>query len=251
MENFKPHIKFSHLEKGFKPITTCIDTTEFMDEFSSFPFKDLEQKSPNEVDDIDYSEGTNNLDKKNILNGGYQTYVISDLSSKDKYSTGMYDCTGIVLVGEDTETNKNISILSHQDPKEFLKSNISISFKNHLILSLEKIVKQSKKGSIDALIVGGNTHDHEDDPALSYGEKKYLNSIKFVGEIIRDKLGFDPTVITGPKGTSGGNNVYFDTKNRRLYLSIPDQTNNVTYHDFKSENVTEQLKKIKEHESRL
>lgn len=244
MEKFKPHPKFSHLEKDFKPIVTCITEVKSGEEGSAFPFKDIARKSSEDVENINYSASTNRLRENNILNGGYQTYVISDLNSKDKYSTGMYDCTGIVLVGEDVKTNKNISILTHEDPKQFLKPNLVDSFKEHLILSLEKILNNSKKGSIDVLIVGGHTIGYN-------GKNNYIESIEFIRQIIKDKLGFDPTVVTGPKGGTGPSHVYFDNDNRRLHLSMPEQGNNLTLHDFKAENVTEQLKNIeKENERR-
>lgn len=237
MENFKPHPKFNHLEKDFKPIITSISKGINLDEWETFPFKGIKRKSKDEVDNIDYKADRTVLDNNKILNGGLETYVISDLNSKDKFTTGLYDCTGLVIVGEDIETGKNVSILSHQDPKEFLSPELNESFKEHLVSSLDKITKRSKKGSIDVLIVGGNSMG-------TARKDNYISSVTFIGKIIKDKLNFDPTVITGPKDSSGATHVYFDNENRRLYLLMPGQRDNITYQDYKADKVEEQIKII-------
>ncbi len=169
-------------------------------------------------------------------NGGYETYVISDVNSKDKFSVGLYDCTGLIIVGEDKKTNKNISLLSHQDPKEFLTPRLIDSFKLHLIERIKKISEKSKKGSIDAIIFGGNTRSKEN----------FKKSIELVSKLVLDQLKFEPTVATGPKERYGATNMYFDNKNRRAYLFMPQQEKNITYHDFQPKDISGQLQKLEE-----
>ncbi|MFA6386457.1 MAG: hypothetical protein WCW04_01675 [Candidatus Paceibacterota bacterium] len=226
MENFKTHAKFNHLEEGFKPIQSCIHNKN-MGENSLFLKNRNNWKS---FEDVDYSAYGDYYKLNGMLNGGYETYVISSVSSKDKFTKGLYDCTGCIVVGEDKETNENISILSHQDPKQFLKSHLIDSFKLHLSENLIKILQKSKKGSIDAIIYGGQ----------KYGSD-FEKSVEVVSEIIKNELGFSPTVITGPKEGNGSTDVYFDNKNRRVYLFIPEQKNNSTLEDFQPEDMINKI----------
>ena len=45
-----------------------------------------------------------------------------------------------------------------------------------------------------------------------------LKSIKFLTEIIKKELGFEPLVITGPKTIPTTDCVFYDNEKRRLYL---------------------------------
>jgi hypothetical protein len=238
MENFSPHSKFNHLEKGFKPIRVCIDDIE---NISSFFNKNEEKfKDENKLDNVDFNaEDISFYSENNMLNGGIGTYVISDINSKNKASRGFFDCTGLVLVGEDKNTNKNISILTHQDPKKILNSELTDSFKHHLLENIQKLLEKSKKGSIDAIIIGGNS---------LFNYQNFIKSIKFINEICHSKLNFEPTVITGPKeygSNKNYTNIYFDNENRNLHLFMPEQKENLSYHDFQPKDIDEQINKIK------
>jgi len=92
MENFSPHPKFNHLEKGFKPIRVCIDDIE---NISSFFDKNREKFiDEKKLDNVDYNaENFSFYEENNMLNGGdIGTYVISDVNSKNKASRGFFDC---------------------------------------------------------------------------------------------------------------------------------------------------------------
>lgn len=233
MENFKPEIKFNHLENNFQPIRVCIHNK---DNRENSPFVgDREYEYKNSFEDVDYSADTDYYKMNKMLNGGWETYVISDVNAKNKFTKGLYDCTGLIVVAEDKDTNQNISILSHQDPKEFLSSRLINSFKEHLSNSLKKILARSKKGSIDAIIYGGNKYGG--------GYDNFEKSIKIISEIIYDELGFKPTVTTAPKEDGGSSDVYFDNKNRRAYLFMPEQKKDITLEDFHPDNVKEQVNK--------
>ena len=94
---------------------------------------------------------------------------------------------------------------------------------------------KSKKGSIDAIVYGGNR--------FGGGIENFEKSIKLVSEIIYNELGFKPTVTTSPKEEPGSSDIYFDNKNRRAYLFVPTQRKNITLQDFDPDQVTEQIKK--------
>lgn len=98
-------------------------------------------------------------------------------------------------------------------------------------------MERSKKGSIDAIIYGGNKYGG--------GYRNFEKSIELVSEIIYDELGFKPTVTTTPKEGAGSSDVYFDNKNRRAYLFMPEQRKDITLEDFHPDNIQEQLMKQK------
>jgi hypothetical protein len=115
-------------------------------------------------------------------------------------------------------------------------------FKNDLSESIKKILDKSKKGSIDAVIIGGNTLG-------GYGN--FTKSVKLIAELFRDKFNFEPTVITGPKENKNWTNAYFENKSRRLHLFMPEQEENLIYHDFQPKDIDEQIKKIKDKKSNV
>jgi hypothetical protein len=106
MENFAPDSKFSYLEKGYKPIQVCIGNID--NDLSAFFDKNIEKfRTLENVDNVDYNSGDISFyDQNKMLNGGPGTYVISDVNSKDKCTTGLFDCTSLIVVGEEKETEK-------------------------------------------------------------------------------------------------------------------------------------------------
>ncbi|MEI7765065.1 MAG: hypothetical protein WCI93_00600 [bacterium] len=231
MENFKPKVNFRHLEGNFQPIKVCIHNKG---NFENSPFVgNYEYK--NYFEDVDYSASPRYYKLNKMLNGGWETYVISDANSNNKFTQGLFDCTGFIVVAEDKNTNQNISILSHQDPKKFLEPKLIDSFKLDLAESLKKISMRAKKGSVDAIIYGGNR--------FGGNSNNFEKSIKLVSEIIYNELGFKPTVTTAPKEDVGSSDIYFDNKNRRAYLFVPEQKKDITLEEFHPDNVIEQVEK--------
>jgi hypothetical protein len=240
MEKFSPNPKFGHLEKDFKPIQVCIGDTD--NDVRSFFNENIEKfMDEKKLDNINYNaDNISFYTENNMLNGGFGTYVISDVNSKDKCTTGLFDCTSLLIVGEDSETGKNISIPSHQNPKKIFKPEVFDLFKKHLSESLQRIFEKSKRGSIDAVIVGGNT-------LKKY--KDFIRSVKLIDEICQNTLHLEPVVATGPKEDKGWTNAYFENEKRRLYIFMTEQKENLIYHDFPSKNIDEQINKIKDKKS--
>jgi hypothetical protein len=114
------------------------------------------------------------------------------------------------VVGVDKDSNEEVSLLTHQDPVNFLKSKRE-QFDEHIRESLRELKARCEQGTIDAVIIGGEARAEHFIP-------NYKESIGLLTEEVRQELGFDPIVAAGPKKTRGSDAVYFDTKNRRLYL---------------------------------
>ncbi len=113
---------------------------------------------------------------------------MSPIDNLDKLSRSFYNCTGAVVTGKDKNTSENISFLSHQDPEYFLDEEKKFRFARDLKRQIEELRRRSIEGSIDAVILGGQSTG-----------KEYVESIKLLGHEISDLLGFEPVVITGPK----------------------------------------------------
>lgn len=184
--------------------------------------------------EVDFKGSPEELKKGNFLNGGHETYVFSPLDGLDKYSREFFDCTVLVVAGVDKNTGENISWLSHQDPKKFLTDK-----KEDFIRDLRQRLLEAKEacepGTIDATLVGGNYFSkylHREKPLH---KKNYLDSVSLLSGEVEKVLGFKPRIINGPKETGGHDSVYFDNKNKRLYLmrvKVNSQINSFTRDDI-------------------
>lgn len=217
-------LKSEHLNDGVRPIIACIGTLkDFYDEKGSVVEKIF--KGPKDditLEDVDYYGDRETLNRKNYKKPEELSYVISPVNGKDKISRSYKNCTGVVVSGADKETKENISFLSHQDPDYFLaeEKNTNMFFSDFKE-RISELRKKCVKGSIDAVIFGGNYFtDKKKQHGSKYGEN-YNKSIDFLSSGISELLGFDPTVIAGPKTESGADAVYFSNKNRCLYLVRP------------------------------
>lgn len=148
--------KSEHLNDGVQPIIVSI-----MDKESARLSSDELEKIIAEGEYVDYYGDPHTLRENNMLNAGYQTYTVSDINEKDKYSKGYFNCTGIVAIGISKETNREISLLSHQDPWEFLGTS-EADFDEDISMVLKKIKHSCVDGTIDIVAFGGhNTRPKE------------------------------------------------------------------------------------------
>jgi hypothetical protein len=208
-------LKSEHLKEGERPIMACVGTLE-----------QYLENGPDEVDaiehesrDVNFFKDPQDLAKSKFKNGGFNTYAISPLDQLDKFSTGYIDCTGVVASGRDKETGEYISFLSHQSPAYFLdKDKFSTEkFKRDLKESLDELRKRSEEGTVDVAIVGGN-------------HSNYKKSVDLLANEVKNVFGFEPVDIAGPNHFGGGDKVFYDNKNRRLYiirdLALPSEYKN-------------------------
>ncbi len=246
-------LKSEHLNEGVKPIIFCVGTIQDFQNDPG-PVRKIDRPGDDEnIANVDYWAKHKKLISENFKNAKYQSYVISPADEKNKISKSYRDCTGVVLSGIDKETNKAISILTHQDPTYFLADE---SHANKFFSDLEERVIELKKrcvpGTIDAGIFGGNYavsdkyDDRWDDEASNeqFRENHY-DSITSISDELFDMLGFEPVIFTGPKtNTEGDSNddVFFDNENRRLYIVRPE-VGNVTTESYLPSDVNKQSKK--------
>lgn len=238
-EGIKIYKPQEHLKEGVKPIIGCIGIpNDFNFDWDTVEQRVMEKQFGNslgEVHDVDYYSDPDYLKRNNFLNNGYSTYVISPVDDIDKLSTRFLDCTGLVVTGIDKKTGKNISFLSHQDPKEFLSDNKD-QFTVHLRQRFAEIKDRCIPSTIDAVIIGGNYITLP--KSRSPYKQNYLNSIKLLSLETKQALGFEPSVINGPKQDMGEDKVYYDNENRRLYFIRPKvnpDTGSFVYSDIEEE----------------
>lgn len=242
----------SHLKEGVPAIMACVGTP---DNFrlnpgaEKFAFYEDVSDIPG-AHNVDYRGNPSNLERNNFKNSGRYSYVISPVDALDKFSKDFYDCTGLVATGYDKKTGENMSLLSHEDPSYFLK--YETSFLADLGQRLTELKEKCAEGTIDAAIIGGKYPDSGDtkdarDLREDYKDARdlredYLASIKLLSGEVSKILGFEPIVITGPKGIPGSDNIFYENKSRRLYISRPEVGNETT-ESFKPSDLKKQKKK--------
>ena len=223
-----------HLAEGFKPIVACVGTREeYGKELSKLD--SIEEISHN----VNYFKDPEYLKVQDFKSGGVRTYVISGIDERPKFTKKLYNCTTMMVVGGSKEDRKNISFLTHQDPNQFLSLKKEI-FVRDLKEQLQKMKEKCIDGSIDIAIAGGNLSMYDLD--------NYRRSVELLDLIVKEVCGFEPLVICGPKQEFDSDNVYFDTENRRAYITRPerrDYQNDFHNEPFKASKVGEMIEKWK------
>lgn len=200
-------LKREHLRADIKPIFACVGTYDHYEPELSGLEREFEHNKSNRYADY-YGDDTTQRET-GFLNAGPRTFVISQIDENSKYSKDYLDCTGLIVVGKAKDSEHNVSFLTHQDPTKFLYR-VRDTFVQSLHKRLQQLSEMCEKNTIDAVIVGGN----------DYGNN-YEESIRLLGDEVEQKFGFRPVVLLGMKERSGGDDVYFDTKNRRAYIIRP------------------------------
>lgn len=261
LENKKPIIilKTEHLKNEFKPIISGIYDRNNLDKETQYYIDDFKK----DAEFVDFNYREKEIKENKMHNSGYETYVISSCNEKNKYSFAYRDCTGVVAVGVDKITGKNISFLSHQNPDAFLgDKEVRSNFKKHIEVNIDDLISMCIPGSIDIVVFGGNKEDVSEkipdenfrmgidnvEDFLQGPFDTYVKSVKYLNCIIKQKIGFSPVVMSGPNDNFQTNNhslsVYFDNENRRLYMIKPKQENNDKNEAFDAPNVEDQIKKF-------
>lgn len=252
-------LKNEHLKEGIKPIIGGVydrhnldrDTEYFLDNFKR------------EAEFVNFGAGEKNLKENRMLNSGKDTYVISPCDSKNKYSLSYLDCTGVVVVGLDKETGKNVSFLSHQNPESFLNDEeVRSKFKKDLLSDLDTMYSRCLPNTIDIVVFGGKKETDlpipDDNFKIGFDNidefmkgpyDDYAKSLRFLNFVISQKVGFSPVAMIGPsdnfKTPYHGLSVYFDNENRRLYMLRPKQESE-NNEPFLASDVYNQVEKIED-----
>jgi len=204
-------LKSEHLAEEYRPIIASIGNREehgkndFFDNVEAFG------------ENVNYRGHPDLLNmrgfKADNFDANMPSYIISPVNEKDKFTKELLDCTSVIAVGRDVSSGKDISVLTHQDPKIFLKEQKE-AFTKDLEERLRDLRQKCHEGSVDIVIAGGKLmRDRPDD---------YKDSLEKLDDIVESVFGFEPLVICGPKYPEADeDDIYFDTQNRRLYIVRP------------------------------
>lgn len=225
-----------HLKEGVKPIMVCLENITSFEE----RLHDLRAEGRDYIN-ISFYGNSDYFQRNQMRNSGRETYVISPIDGKDKFSTDYFDCTGLVGSGIKKESGNRVSFLSHQDPYSFLPGGFSPkNFEHDLSETLEELKKVCEEETIDVVLFGGKYKNGRNI------KKHYLKSLVVLSLLVKNKLGFLPPVVRGPK-TRGpfSDKAFFDNEHGRLHLCMEGPYEAKKYRDFvpTKETVTE-LKKV-------
>lgn len=155
----------------------------FRDEWSQTTSKDLMEILQN-GDFLNYDEkDTASYDKQWIIHGGEkETYLISPLSSSNKYSMRFVNCLGIVASWKSSAW-ESLSFLTHQDtPQLYHNKKMAERFYRDLYNQLMLLKRKAEYETLDAVIFWWNWYlDWTSSKML---DKYYDNGIQIVAKAI-------------------------------------------------------------------
>lgn len=146
-----------------------------------------------------------------------ETYVISPITEQSLFSDKYLNCTGMVGIGRDKVSGKEIAFISHQDPDYFFHkgSKETEKFSNDLKLTVCQLIDRSEEGTVEVILFGGN--DETEDPG-SKKSKDYKESIEMLTEIVQSSTGLTPTVLFGANHEGGAVDVTVLTQERKVLV---------------------------------
>jgi hypothetical protein len=214
-------LKLEHLAEDIKPIIACVGNFgDYEKEIGQITaFEDIDYP-------VDFYSKPAVLTEHGYKNSGKETYVISTLDSKPKITKNLFDCTSLILVGRSIDDDRELSLLTHQSPHSFI-----VADRENFIADLQGRLIEARnnctEGTVDVVIAGGHS---------TFAD--YAESVDVLATQVKEIFGFLPVIITGPK-KQGGDDIYFDTANRRLYIVRPEVQ--VINESSSPEDVTENL----------
>jgi hypothetical protein len=156
---------------------------------------------------------------------GIGSYLISPIGERNWFSDRYMSCTGVVAIGRDVLTGKEISFLSHQDPNYFVDGDKDKRemFSRALGDSLRALEARSEKDSVEVLLVGGNFNPKTASGG-DYKHDQYKRSIQALDQIVQGLTGFDPRVLAGPNNHVGSETVVVvETQKRKIWIDRSEQ----------------------------
>ena len=227
-------LKSEHLAEGIRPIMACVGTAgDYGGELSLL--EEIEEVGHNS----DYHGDPKLLNRHGFKAdslAGSPTYVVSPIDERPKFTKGLCDCTTLVAVGREDGTGKEVSFLTHQDPKWFLKKQ-GHDFDKDAEERLRELKGRCLAGTVDIVIAGGLFGEE-----ANYASH-YTESLKKLTSLVKEVFGFTPVVVSGPKDR-GHDDVYLDTANRRFFVIRPEgRTTTLHNESFVASDVSEVEKK--------
>jgi hypothetical protein len=190
-------------------------------------YGDLLDQVEDNINNVDLGNGDPEALKKNgFKNSGFGSYLISPIGEGIWHSDHYMNCTAVVAIGRDANTGKEISFLSHQDPRYFADGGAEKAgiFSRELSESLKELKARSQNDTVEALLLGGNYNINAKEEERGYLHRHYKQSIEKLRQIIHDSLGFDPKVLTGPNNNVGSETVIIiETQRRKVWIERTNQ----------------------------
>ena len=173
------------------------------------------------ITEVDMDADPDEVIPLGFLKQGTKRHVISPIDETCKVSFRYAECTGVVAVGIDRETSRNVSFLSHQNPNYFQWYDDDM-FEESLCIRLEELRERCVPDTIDLMVFGGRyvnakgcSQEHKVCQLL---REEYLSAISMLSGHVSRILGFVPAVV-GPKFDECFEFVAFNTGVRRLYVA--------------------------------
>ena len=173
------------------------------------------EDEPENVMWIDFQSGD---DAEGVKSAGVETYVISPITEQDLFSDKYLNCTGVVGIGRDKASGKEIAFISHQDPKYFINKGPEFTgkFVNDLKSTLNELIARSVKDTVEVVIFGGKIDPAKPESKVTI---EYQKSKDILNSTAREVIGKDPTVINEPSSTEGAIDVTVITQKRKILIS--------------------------------
>ncbi|MFA4817114.1 MAG: hypothetical protein WC608_00120 [Parcubacteria group bacterium] len=190
-------------------------------------YGDLLEQVTDNINNVDLENGDLEALKGNgFKNSGFGSYLISPISEGIWHSDRYSNCTAVVAIGRDANTGKEISFLSHQDPRYFIDGGIDKTgiFSRELSDSLKELKARSQADTVEVSLLGGNYNTTTVEKEKGYQHRHYKQSIEKLRQIIQNSLGFDPKVLTGPNNNIGSETVVIiETQKRKVWIERTKQ----------------------------
>lgn len=186
----------------------------------------LDQVEDN-VNNVDIKNGDLETLKENgFKNSGFGSYLISPIGEGIWHSDHYMNCTAVVAIGRDADTGKEISFLSHQDPRYFVDGGTEKAeiFSRELGESLKELKARSQSDTVEVSLLGGNYDVNTKEEEKGYQHRHYRQSIEKLRQIVQDSLGFDPKVLAGPNNNIGLETIIIvETQKRKVWIERTKQ----------------------------
>lgn len=210
-----------HLAEGVRPVIAAIVDSKWADRVTMAAIRKIRQ----EGECADYFDDWEEIRRRDGKLQASNTFAFSPISSRDKYGPELYNCLGVLFVGTDRETRREISMVAHADD-EALLGQFEEEFADAFTEKAHEFKRRVVPNTTDVVLFGGQSASGK----YSAGEHDYERAIDALSSLVKKNLGFAPPALTGPNIAEGADAtyMYFDTSNRRAYLARKEQPGHMT-----------------------
>jgi len=186
-----------------------------------------------------------NGEKEGVKHGSSEndmTFVISPVTSKSIESSGYHNCQGVLVSGCTAEGTR-LAFMTHHNPELFTDQIRTEEFEECLLSRLQQLTSTCERGSLDAILFGGDAHQYKDDISDFDSDDKnspaniYRLGVKRVASVAEQAIGFTPRIVEGPRvlpdyfeGESepkySGQSAVFITRSAHLHIIVAKAAEN-------------------------